>query len=194
MRKESTSNMEKTQRDRKLSVSRFYIVTFCKRWENSPMKATNFSRVASTVPQHVFNSGHAMPYLFFFNTQCTVLTMALADCWNHRVHRVVTSAFWRTFSHEGKICLGWWGWGVHAHPLLLHLPSPVKLQCTLQLSGQIHWPCFISCKDMYSVVETEVNVGIKEYNRKGLVGFLGWSCRYERILSGIGCSGQPSTK
>ncbi len=24
------------------------------------------------------------------------------------------------------------------------LPSPVKLQCTLQLSGQIHWPCFIS--------------------------------------------------
>ncbi len=26
------------------------------------------------------------------------------------------------------------------------------MQCTLQLSGQIHWPCFISCKDMYSVV------------------------------------------
>ncbi len=70
----------------------------------------------------------------------------------HRVHRVVTSAFWRTFSiHEGKISLGWWGWGVHAHPLLLHLPSPVKLQCTLQLNGQIHWPCFISRKDMYSV-------------------------------------------
>ena len=40
------------------------------------------------------------------------------------------------------------------HPLLLHLPSPVKLQCTLQLSGQIHWPFFISCKDMYSVGET----------------------------------------
>ncbi len=31
-------------------------------------------------------------------------------------HRVVTSAFWRTFSHEGKISLGCWGWGVHAHP------------------------------------------------------------------------------
>ncbi len=30
---------------------------------------------------------------------------------NHRVHRVVTSAFWRTISHEGKIRLGWWGWG-----------------------------------------------------------------------------------
>ncbi len=70
---------------------------------------------------------------------------------SHRVHRVVTSAFWRTFSHEGKISLGWWGWGVQAHPLLLHLPSPVKLQCTLQLSGQINWPCLISCKDMYSV-------------------------------------------
>jgi hypothetical protein len=25
-----------------------------------------------------------------------------------------------------------------AHPLSLHLPSPVKLQCTLQLSGRIH--------------------------------------------------------
>ncbi len=63
---------------------------------------------------------------------------------DHRVHRVETAAFWRTFSDEGKISPGWWGWGVHAHPLSLHLPSPVKLQCTLQLSGQIHWPCFIS--------------------------------------------------
>jgi hypothetical protein len=35
---------------------------------------------------------------------------------------------------------------VHAHPLSLHLPSPVKLQCTLQLSGQTHHPCFISRK------------------------------------------------
>ncbi len=65
----------------------------------------------------------------------------------HRVHRVATAAFWRTFSDEGKICPGWWGWGgVHAHPLSLHLQSPVKLQCTLQLSGQIHWPCSISRK------------------------------------------------
>ncbi len=62
----------------------------------------------------------------------------------HRVHRVATSAFWRTFSDEGKIRPGWWGWEVHAHPLSLHLPSPLKLQCTLHLSGQIHWPCFIS--------------------------------------------------
>ena len=34
----------------------------------------------------------------------------------HRVHRVATAAFWHTFSHEGKICPGWKGWGVHAHP------------------------------------------------------------------------------
>ncbi len=53
----------------------------------------------------------------------------------HRVHRVVTAAFWRTFHHEGNISPGWWGWGVHAHLLSLHLPSPVKLQCTLQLSA-----------------------------------------------------------
>jgi hypothetical protein len=69
----------------------------------------------------------------------------------HRVHRVVMSAFWRTFSHGGKIWAGEGG-GCTPHPLLLHLPAPVKLQCTLQLSGQIQWPCFISCKDMYSVV------------------------------------------
>jgi hypothetical protein len=30
------------------------------------------------------------------------------------------------------------GGGVHAHPLSLDLPSPVKLQCPLQLSGQTH--------------------------------------------------------
>ncbi len=26
---------------------------------------------------------------------------------NHRVHRVATSVFWRTFSDEGKISPGW---------------------------------------------------------------------------------------
>jgi hypothetical protein len=26
---------------------------------------------------------------------------------SHRVHRVVTAAFWRTFHHEGKISSGW---------------------------------------------------------------------------------------
>jgi hypothetical protein len=56
----------------------------------------------------------------------------------HRVHRVATAAFWFTFHHEGKIRPGWCGWGVHAHPLSLYLPSPVELQCTLQLSGQTH--------------------------------------------------------
>ncbi len=37
-----------------------------------------------------------------------------------------------------KFALAGEGGGVHAQPLSLHLPSPVKLQCTLQLSGQIH--------------------------------------------------------
>jgi hypothetical protein len=67
----------------------------------------------------------------------------------HRVHRVVTAAFWRTFHHEGKIRPGWWGLGVHAHPLSLHLPSPVKLQCTLKLSGQTLFHLY---PYMYSVV------------------------------------------
>ncbi len=65
---------------------------------------------------------------------------------------VATAAFWRIFHHKGKISPGWWGGGVLAHPLSLHLPSPVKLQCTstLQLSGQIHY-CFISSKNIHTV-------------------------------------------
>ncbi len=58
-----------------------------------------------------------------------------AWCSPHRVHRVATAAFWRTVSHEGKISPGWWGWELHAHSLSLHLPSPVKLQCTLQVGS-----------------------------------------------------------
>ncbi len=34
---------------------------------------------------------------------------------------------------------------MHAHPLSLYLPSRTKLQCTLQLRGQIHSPYFILC-------------------------------------------------
>jgi hypothetical protein len=105
-------------------------------------------------------TGHCIDYV-------QKLATRLGDCWLaaklealdcrvaavllyslHRVHRVVTAAFWRTFHHEGKISPGWWGWRGG------HLPLPVKLQCTLQLSGQIHWPCFISSKNMYSVIHS----------------------------------------
>jgi hypothetical protein len=46
--------------------------------------------------------------------------------------------FWRTSLNDGKIRPAWRGGGVHAHPLSAYLPSRTKLQCTLQLSGQIH--------------------------------------------------------
>jgi hypothetical protein len=44
--------------------------------------------------------------------------------------------------HDGKIRPGWWGWGMHALPLLLYqrVPSCIKLWCTLLLRGQIHFP------------------------------------------------------
>ncbi len=58
--------------------------------------------------------------------------------------RVATAAFRRTFHHDGKISPGWWGWGVHAHPISLSLQSRTKLQCMFQLSGLLHSPCFIS--------------------------------------------------
>jgi hypothetical protein len=91
----------------------------------------------------------------------------------HRVIRVVTAAFWRTFYHEGKIGPGWCGWGVHAHPLSLHLPSSVKLQCTLQPSGQIHQPCFISNKNMYSVDRP-----IAPYVNICMAGFCFWGLKF----------------
>ncbi len=36
------------------------------------------------------------------------------------------------------------GGGVHARPLLLHLPLRTKLQCTLKLREKIHFPYFYS--------------------------------------------------
>jgi hypothetical protein len=50
----------------------------------------------TSVSQHRPN-GH-LPFL------CHTLSSLAA---NHRVHRVATAAFWRTFSHEGKISAGW---------------------------------------------------------------------------------------
>jgi hypothetical protein len=61
-------------------------------------------------------------------------------------HRVATAAFWSTFHHDGKISPGCGGGGGARPP-----PSRIKLQCTLQLSGQIHSPYFISTP-MYSTL------------------------------------------
>jgi hypothetical protein len=35
------------------------------------------------------------------------------------LHRVETAAFWRTFSDEGKVGPGWWGWGGARPPPLI---------------------------------------------------------------------------
>jgi hypothetical protein len=47
-----------------------------------------------------------------------------------------------------------------------------------------------------AAVETEANGEILSANERGpsLVGSLGSSCRYKRLLSCLGCSGQPSIK
>jgi hypothetical protein len=77
---------------------------------------------------------HCQPYwvlqLFLLEAICFLEL----SC-DHRVHRVANAALWRTFHHEGKLSPGCWWWGCTPIP---HLPSPVKLHCTLQLSGQIH--------------------------------------------------------
>jgi hypothetical protein len=59
---------------------------------------------------------------------------------HHRVHRVATATFWRSFhhDHDGKISPGCGGGGGAHPPPSLYLPSRTKLWCTLQLRGQIH--------------------------------------------------------
>jgi hypothetical protein len=70
-------------------------------------------------------------------------------------HRVEMSDFWRAFHHDGKSSMHWLVRVGGARPLpftLQYLSSRTKLQCTLQLRGQIHSPYFISTPYMYSVV------------------------------------------
>jgi hypothetical protein len=56
------------------------------------------------------------------------------------------------------------GGGVYARTLSLYLPSPTKLQCTLQLRGHIHSPYYISTP-MYSVNQFEPGI-VKKYGMK----------------------------
>ncbi len=67
-------------------------------------------------------------------------------------HRVATVAFWRTFHHDGKISLVWWGWGVHAHPpfTIFTITYKVAVYAPAERGDTIHHPYFISIL-MYSV-------------------------------------------
>jgi hypothetical protein len=63
------------------------------------------------------------------------------------------------------------GWGVHAHPLSLYLPSRTKLWCTLQLKGQIHPPIstipqYVLCGMTACEVTTSANLSLQYYQRK----------------------------
>ncbi len=69
---------------------------------------------------------------------------------------------------EGEGCT------VHAYPLSLHLPSPVKLPCTLKLSGQIHWPCFISSKNGNHFLGIVCHEKLKIFERSFIFSILGW--------------------
>jgi hypothetical protein len=52
------------------------------------------------------------------------------------------------------------------------------------------------CRNPFSLVKNEVNGDSKSTNERGpaLFGSLGSSCPYKRLLSCLGCSGQPSPK
>jgi hypothetical protein len=99
----------------------------------------------------VYFSYSTYQHLYAWNT---ILPSLLFAGVRHRVHRVATAAFGGTFHNNGEIIPGWWGWGVHARPLSLYLPSRTKLWCTLYspaARGQIHSSYFSSTPIWYSV-------------------------------------------
>ncbi len=92
----------------------------------------------------------------------------------HRLHRVAPATFWRTFHHDGKIGPGWWGWGMHAHPLSLNLPSRPKLWCTPQLRGQtlplyLLYPYIYSVENTVSYMMQNKYKNVRSINRTGEV-------------------------
>jgi hypothetical protein len=105
-------------------------------------------------PPHPFQDTFPLPHsfrfrakipprtLFLFFLFCNLYTVLQLLIYKliHRVHRVVSSAFWRTFSHEGKICLGWWGWGGARPPpfITFTITSKVAMYAPAEWGGQIH--------------------------------------------------------
>jgi hypothetical protein len=67
-----------------------------------------------------------------------VFSLVLPNPFTHRENRIVTAALWRTFSHEGKNLTGLVRVGGARPPPFITFTITSKLQCTLQLSGQIH--------------------------------------------------------
>jgi hypothetical protein len=101
-------------------------------------------------------------------------------------HRVAMATFRRTFHHDGKISLAWWGWGVHAHPLSQYLPSRTKLWCNLQLRGQTHSPYFYSTPISTLWIYTSISFLIRRRH---------WPCTgvvdiCEQLISGINDTGE----
>ncbi len=75
-------------------------------------------RLKLSSPTKLARLGHFPPASQAGHLAGLVLYMSFL-CVYHRVHRVATAAYWRTFSHEGKISPGWWGWGGARPPSLI---------------------------------------------------------------------------
>jgi len=82
---------------------------------------------------------------------------------------------------------------VHAHPLLLYLPSRTQLWCMFQLRGQIHTPYFYSA--LYVLCELAY-WGIGEWGVRwvrcegGIGGRQGGCAKVEEALRGWGPKGE----
>jgi hypothetical protein len=72
--------------------------------ESADPDPKKYLRIHKIVSEHQLLSGNMSSY--GTGTTCCDLYPTCGVS-GHRVHRVATAAFWRTFSHEGKISPGW---------------------------------------------------------------------------------------
>ncbi len=72
-----------------------------------------------------------LPSFIFMHERCQLVIPRVRPTEYIQSGKLAIVDFWRAFQHDGKICPSWWGWGMHAHPLLLYLPSRTKFQSSL---------------------------------------------------------------
>ena len=109
-------------------------------------------------------------------------------------HRMaMATSFWHTFHRDGKISPAWWGWGMHAHPLSLYLPSRTMLQCRYQCTVCFSWEGRypqtrpISTLPIYVLWELIYGTGtFLFFNTQYWVAMVwGWVIRYDILFTNI---------
>jgi hypothetical protein len=112
----------------------------------------NRSRTSCTAGEHSMQKAIRTALLTAIrNLYLYYYTSMNAYCVEHRVHRVVTVAFWRTFHHEGKISLAGMSGGARPPPFTnITITSKVAVYAPAEWADTL--TLFHLYQYMYSVV------------------------------------------